>query len=85
MGWGWERGEVGEITSILLQAQLFFLSWPFGVGDLTDGAAAAGGRPKSKLCISLASSALRSFRKLSRFVIFTNAVDAAGGMFPPKS
>jgi len=41
------------LTSILLhQAQLFFLSWPFGIGDLTDGAAAAGGRPKSKLCIS---------------------------------
>jgi hypothetical protein len=40
----------------------------------------AWGLLKSKLCISLASCALRSFRKLSRFVSLTNA--CAAGAFP---
>jgi hypothetical protein len=42
---------------------------------------AAGGRAISKFCISLASSALLSFKKLSRFVSLANAV---GGP-PPGS
>ena len=65
--------------------QVFLFSGPFGLGDLADGAAAAGGRPKSRFCISLASSALRSLRKLSRFVSLANANDVAGAALPPDS
>lgn len=50
----------------------------FGAGAVGGG---AGGRAKSKFCISLASSALLSFKKLSRFV----SLDIADGGAPPDS
>ena len=75
---------------ININSQAFLFSGSFGLGDLADGApavavAAAGGRPKSRFCISLASSALRSLRKLSRFVSLANANDVAGVALPPDS